>query len=89
MNDVHKLDLVKAKPVEERIKAEVVQLLERYLEEAKRGEIKELFVIALHDNDEWTDRSTSTMHLNSWIGRMEITKLEWIELARRERKETL
>jgi N-acetylglutamate synthase-like GNAT family acetyltransferase len=54
MSDVRKLDLVKAEPVEDRIRAEVVQLLERYLEEAKRGEVRELFVLALHDNDEWS-----------------------------------
>ncbi len=87
MSDIRKLDIVKAKPVDEQIREEVVALLERYLEEAKRGDVSEIFILAQHTDATWTDRSSSVLELDKWIGRMERTKLEWIELARSQRKE--
>lgn len=81
------LRLVTGPTASELVRADLVQLLERTLEEARRGEITELFMILRHPgDDEWSDRSTPTQGFAGWIGRLEITKQSWITLfSERER----
>lgn len=72
---------------DEEIRAKVVAMLEEALEQAKRGEIDELFMILKHPGtDEWSDRATETQHFSEWIGKLEVTKQTWIlQFLQRER----
>jgi hypothetical protein len=63
--------------VTQSIRADVVAGLEKALEEAKRGEIDEIFVIA-KTADGFRELASPTQHFAEWIGRLEITKASWL-----------
>lgn len=74
------LRLVTGPTVAETIRAEVIELLERALDEARRGEVTEVFMILKHPGtNKWSDLATSTQSLTDWIGKLEVTKHAWIE----------
>lgn len=73
--------------VPEDIRAGVIRELERTLEEAKRGEISEILMIIVHPNNEWSERSSDTTSILSWIGRLETTKADWLAQMKVDRIE--
>ena len=76
--EITTLHPVKPVTTTDEIRAEVIDELERTLEEAKRGEIDELFMILKHPGrNEWSNRSTSTQNTTEWIVKLEVAKLSW------------
>lgn len=71
--------LVTGPTVSDDCRASVIALLEDTLEEAKRGDISEIVVLIQHaDPHEWSDRSSFSTSILSWVGRLETAKLDWI-----------
>lgn len=61
------------------IREATVQLLAQALDEAKAGHIAEIVLLVLHPDGTWSDRTTQSLHFSEWIGRLEMTKLDWIK----------
>lgn len=79
------LHVIKAPRAADDIKASVVKLLEELLVEAKAGDITELCILIQHaDPREWSDRSSMTENIMGWVGRLELTKLDWIAKYREQ-----
>jgi len=75
------------KTVEKEISESVVNKLQILLEKAKNGEITELLAIYKCTDGTWDNTSTETLHFSEWIGRLEITKLDWIAIMKDNRNE--
>lgn len=69
----------------EEVKASVVKLLRNALELAETGEIESVVLILGHTSGEWTDQVSETVKFSEAVGRLEITKQEWINQFLRER----
>lgn len=67
------------------VKASVLRVLRETLEQAERGEIDCVVMILGHPDGEWTDRTSETVKFSEAIGRLEITKSEWIAQYLRNR----
>jgi hypothetical protein len=81
---ITRLHIVAPPTTTEEIRAEVIAELERTLEDARRGDIDEIFMILKHPgDDEWSHRATPTQHLTAWIGKLEVTKLAWADNFRK------
>jgi hypothetical protein len=79
------LHAVRPPTVAEDIKESLVALLERTLAEAKAGDITEICMLVQHaDPLEWSDRSSMTQSIMTWVGRLETTKLDWIVEYKKE-----
>jgi hypothetical protein len=63
------------------VRESVVRLLRDSLEQAERGEVDTVIIILGNPDGTWTDRCSETRKLSEAIGRMEITKHEWIAQA--------
>jgi hypothetical protein len=73
------LTLVTPPSAAKEVQESIVRLLRRTLEEAERGEIDTVLIIASMPNGEWIDRASDTLKFSEAIGRLEITKLDWIK----------
>ena len=60
------------------IKAGVVKLARAVLEDAEAGDASTLLVICVRPNGTWSREWSGTMEMAAMIGRLEITKQEWI-----------
>lgn len=79
VDKITNLHVVKPPRVADEIRQEVIELLEETLAEARAGEISEIMLIIQHPGKDWSQRSSDTMDgILKWIGRLEITKLDWI-----------
>ena len=67
------------------IRESVMRLLRDSLEQAERGEVDTVIIIVGHPDGDWTNKSSYTDKLSAAIGRLEITKQEWIEKYLRNR----
>jgi hypothetical protein len=67
----------KAKAADD-VRESVTRLLRDSLEQAERGEVDTVIIILGHPDGEWSDRCSSTQKLSAAIGRLEITKQEWV-----------
>lgn len=80
--------LVTPPTASEEIKQSVVEKLEEILAQAKAGDITEFCMIIQHaDPAEWSDISSMTKHIMTWVGRLEMTKLDWIAKYRENENE--
>jgi hypothetical protein len=68
------------------VRESVVRLLRDSLEQAERGEVDTVIIILGHPDGEWSDRCSNTDKLSAAIGRLEITKQEWIAQYLRARE---
>lgn len=62
----------------EEIRESVLRLLRKTLAEAEAGEIDQVVIIARATDGTWVDRVSDTDTASELIGRLEITKQEWI-----------
>jgi hypothetical protein len=60
------------------IRESVLRLLRKTLAEAEAGEIDQVVIIARCVDGDWIDRISDTDKASELIGRLEITKQEWI-----------
>lgn len=77
--------LVPKPKADEEVRESVVRLLRDSLEQAERGEVDTVIIILGHPDGEWSDRCSSTEKLSAAIGRIEITKQEWVAKYLKER----
>jgi hypothetical protein len=61
------------------VKESVVRLLRDTLAEAERGNVDCVIMIVGHPDGAWSDRCSSTTRMSEAIGRLEITKQEWVQ----------
>ena len=71
------------------VRESILRVLRETLAEAEAGNIDTVIMILGHPNGEWTDRTSGTNRFSDAIGRLEITKADWIKghLARRDNEE--
>lgn len=60
------------------IKAGVVKLARTVLEDAESGQASTLLVISVRPDGTWSREWSGTQEMAAMIGRLEITKQEWI-----------
>lgn len=72
------LALVPKATASDEIRESVVKLLRKSLEEAENGDIVSVIMILRHPDGEWSDRCSATGAFSEDIGRLEITKQQWI-----------
>lgn len=73
------LTVIPKKTIDAENKESVVRILKTTLEEAERGEIGTVIVIAEQPSGHWVNRTSNTVIFSEAIGRLEITKQEWIK----------
>lgn len=78
MSEVRKLHAVAPPTATEIVRAKIIEILERTLQEAREGQVSELFMIVQHPDTDFSDRATPTENLTAWIGKLEIVKQRWI-----------
>jgi len=79
VDKVTQLHAVKPPSVSNEIRDSMIKLIEDLLEEAKAGDVTEVCILIQHaDPKEWSDRSSMTENIMTWVGRLETTKLDWI-----------
>lgn len=86
-DNVRHLRISKKKTPLEESRADVVQMLEETLAEARRGEIDEIVILGKcaqlpGGDDEWLERASATQNMRAWIGALEMMKADWIEMYR-------
>jgi hypothetical protein len=64
---------------DEEVKASVVNILKKALEEAESGQIISVVVLLGCVNGDWCNRASETINFSSCIGQLEITKHELIK----------
>lgn len=70
----------------EEVRTQVIERLEEALKQARAGGVDEILIIMRHPgDDEWSNLSTDTLSLSRWIGYLEQTKIDWVDLARANR----
>ena len=67
------------------IKESVVRILRSRLEEAERGEIDTVIVLAHHTDKDWSESASGTDRFSDAIARIEITKQSWINQYLKDR----
>lgn len=70
--------LVPKPTANEEVRESVVRLLRWSLEQAEAGNVDTLIMILGHPDGEWSDKVSETVKFSEAIGRLEITKQEWI-----------
>lgn len=68
------LSLVPKPTASDEIRADVIEILEDALVQAKQGQITSLVVIMLHPDGSWSDWQSSTTQLSEVVGRLECAK---------------
>ncbi len=77
---VQKLHVIKPPTAAEEIRVGLITMLEDTIAEVKSGDITEVLMLIQHaDPAEWTDRSSMSTNIMAWVGRLETTKLDWID----------
>lgn len=77
-DNVTTLHAVAAPKAEDRVKADVVQLLERVLALAQQGEVECVFIVCSHADGTYSEAVSQTLHFSQMIGQVEIVKQNWI-----------
>lgn len=70
----------------EEVRESVIRLLRKTLDEAEAGQIETVIIIGRAPDGEWINRASETNHFSDAIGRLEITKAEWIAQYLEQRK---
>lgn len=83
MSEPVNLRIVSPPTATEETRADVVTHLKRALAEAESGNVNEVLILMCHANGEWSNLSSRTESILKWVGRLEITKLDWIGLYKR------
>ena len=82
-----KLHEVQPKTATAKIREQVKALLNETLAECDAGQIDEIvLIIKRPGTDVWGERSTETQFKSSWIGKLEILKLDWWWAGNKDRK---
>lgn len=84
MTDI--LHLVTPAKASDEVRESVIRLLRKTLDEAEAGDIDSIAMIIAAPNGEWIDRFSDTVKFSEAIGRLEITKQEWISRYLEEKK---
>jgi hypothetical protein len=71
--------LVPPQTVDEEVRDSVVRLLSEALAEAKEGHVRTVVLILGYPNGDWANKASFTDRYSEAIGRLEITKQEWIK----------
>lgn len=77
-DNIRKLGVVKRPTTPEKAQAEVIEILEELLEQAKGGHIAEICVVVANASREWDLLTSSTLSISEWVGRLEIVQSDWI-----------
>ena len=72
------LSLVVPPTASDEVRESVVKLLKETLADAEAGKIDTVIMILGHPDTEWSDRVSGTNRFSEAVGRLEITKQEWI-----------
>jgi hypothetical protein len=72
------ITLVPKPKAADEVRESVLRLLRDSVAQAERGEVDTVIIILGHPDGQWSDRCSSTDKLSAAIGRLEITKQEWI-----------
>jgi hypothetical protein len=75
--------LVTPPTMEERARADVIDILKTMLEDARAGKIAAVVVLAQHVDRRWSHQESATTAFSEAIGQIEILKASWIETFRR------
>lgn len=75
----------KAKTTDD-VRESVVRLLRDSLAQAEAGDVDTVIIILSHPDGEWSDRCSDTEKLSEAIGRLEITKQEWVSQYLKNRR---
>ena len=70
--------LVPKQKTSDEVRKSVVKVLKEALDLAEAGEIDTAIIILGHTDGEWSSGCSSTENVSEAIGRLEITKQEWI-----------
>jgi hypothetical protein len=78
--------LVPKPTAQDEVRESIISILRETLAEAEAGNIDTVIMLLSHPNGEWTNRSSGTNKFSEAIGRLEITKADWIKghLGRRD-----
>jgi hypothetical protein len=79
------IKLVPGPTAKDDVRESVLRLLRKTLEEAEAGQVQSLTMIIEAPNGEWINRCSDTVKFSEAIGRLEITKQEWIDQYLKER----
>lgn len=60
------------------IKANIIRLLQVAMADAEAGNVSTMLVIAVRPDGTWSREWSGTEEMGAMIGRLEITKQEWI-----------
>jgi len=72
------IKLVPPVSAKEEARQSVIKLLRKTLEEAEAGQLQSVVMIIESVDGTWADRASETIKFSEAIGRLEITKQEWI-----------
>lgn len=72
------VSLVNKATADEEVKESVIRLLRETLEQAEAGEVDSILMIVGSPSGEWLDKASETVKFSETIGRLEISKQEWI-----------
>lgn len=64
--------------LQQALNSDVIETLEKALEEARRGEIASIVIVAAHPLHGWSHEQSGVTDFSAAIGRLEILKQEWI-----------
>lgn len=70
--------LVTKPTLPDEIRAGILKLLATCVEDAQAGNVETMLVIAVRPDGTWSREWSGTLDMSSMIGRLEITKQEWI-----------
>ncbi len=70
--------LVTKPTLPDEIKAGILKLLATATEDAQSGGVSTMLIIAVRPDGTWSREWSGTMEMAGMIGRLEITKQEWI-----------
>ena len=78
MSDDKVLRLAPKPTLPEEIKAAAIELIEKVLVDVKAGNVTTVLVVVGRPDGTWSREWSGTMEMAEMIGRLEITKQEWI-----------
>jgi hypothetical protein len=72
------IKLVSKPTASDEVRESIIKVLRDTLNEAVAGEIRSVVVLAEYADGEWINRASDTLEFSKAIGRLEITKQEWV-----------
>lgn len=72
------LKIVPKTTVSDEIKNDIINILEKALEQAKQGDVECVLVILKQIDGHWSDERSGVVNFSDSIGKLEIIKQSWI-----------